>query len=358
MNNMRTSRPVAIWIMVGVFMLMIQVLLGGITRLTGSGLSITEWDVVTGILPPLTHGQWLTEFHHYQGSPQYRLLNMDFTLSDFKFIFFWEWFHRFWARTIGFVFLIPFVIFLVRRQIRQDMIIPLTILFLLGALQGAVGWIMVASGLQGDAIYVNPVKLALHFVFAMFLIGYAFWFGLQLLVPRDQRSRDRELRGISGALLFLLAVQLIYGALMAGNKAGPAAPTWPSINGMAWPAGIWQATSGIANLVANKITIHFIHRGMAYLIFGLLLVFGWVVRNRKRTDVSRLFRKTAWIPVVLVLVQVLLGVCIVLDSPYIAAGHWGGFEWLAELHQMTAMFLTLSVLYVFYLVSGSGKRKG
>jgi cytochrome c oxidase assembly protein subunit 15 len=358
MNNMRTSRPVAIWLMAGVFMVLVQALLGGITRLTGSGLSITQWDVVTGVLPPLSHEQWLMEFHRYQGSPQYRLLNSDFTLSDFKFIFFWEWFHRFWGRAIGLVFAVPFVLFLVQRRFRQDMIIPLIILFLLGALQGAVGWIMVASGLVGDAIYVNPVKLAMHFFLAMILMGYTFWFGLQLLVPRNQRSGDRELKWLSGGTLFLLAIQLIYGALMAGNKAAPAAATWPSINGMAWPAGIWQGVSGMANLVANKITIHFIHRGVAYLIFGLLLVFGWVAGNRKRTEMSPLFRKTYWIPVALVLVQVLLGIFTVLDSPNITSGHWGGFEWLAQLHQVVAMFLVLSVLYVFYLVNGRGKGKG
>lgn len=339
-------------------MLMIQVLLGGITRLTGSGLSITQWDVVTGILPPLNHAQWLMEFHRYQASPQFRLLNSDFTLSDFKFIFFWEWFHRFWARTIFIVFIVPFVVFLVQRRFRQDMIIPLVILFLLGALQGAVGWIMVASGLVGDSIYVNPVKLAAHFFLAMILISYAFWFGLQLMVPRRQRSGDRELKWLSGVTLLFLALQLVYGALMAGNKAAPAAATWPSINGMAWPAGIWQPGSGLANLVGNKITIHFIHRGTGYLVLFLLLVFGWVAGNRKRMEVSPLFRKTFWIPLALVLVQVLLGVLTVLKSPYIVAGHWGGFEWMAQLHQVTAMFLVLSVLYVFYLVNGYGKAKG
>ena len=355
MNNLRTSKPVAIWIMVGVLMLIIQTVLGGITRLTGSGLSITQWDVVTGVLPPLTHTQWLDAFHRYQASPQYRLLNSDFTLSNFKFIFFWEWFHRLWARTIGFVFAIPFIIFLVKRKIRQDMIIPLVILFLLGAVQGAVGWIMVASGLVGDAIYVNPVKLTMHFFLAMILISYAFWFGLQLLVPEGQRRLDRELSWLSGVTLFFLAIQLIYGALMAGNKAEPAAPTWPSINGMAWPLGIWKDGDGAANLVANKIAIHFIHRGTAYLISLLLLVFTWVAGNRKGREISGLFRRTYWIPMALVLVQVSLGIFTVLKSPYIVAGRWEGFEWLAQLHQITGMLLALSVLYVFYLVRGRAR---
>ena len=143
--NQRSSRPVATWLLVGVGMIIIQIILGGITRLTGSGLSITEWNVVTGTLPPMNADDWLTEFEKYRQTPQFQLLNPEFDLSDFKFIYFWEWFHRLWARLIGVVFIIPFIIFLVQRRFRADMVKPMIILFLLGALQGAVGWIMVAS---------------------------------------------------------------------------------------------------------------------------------------------------------------------------------------------------------------------
>jgi cytochrome c oxidase assembly protein subunit 15 len=128
-------------------MLLVQVILGGITRLTGSGLSITEWNVATGAVPPLNSQQWITEFEKYKETPQFRLLHSDFTLHDFKFIFFWEWFHRFWARMVGVVFIIGFIYLVRKRKMKQEMIKPLLILFLLGALQGAVGWIMVASGL-------------------------------------------------------------------------------------------------------------------------------------------------------------------------------------------------------------------
>src|ERR1044072_2547291 len=140
----RSSRPVAIWLLIGVGMIIIQILLGGVTRLTGSGLSITEWDVITGSLPPMNEQQWVEEFNKYKQTPQFLLLNYDFTLDDFKFIFFWEWLHRFWARLMGVVFAIPFIIFLFQKRFKEEMIKPLIILFLLGALQGAVGWIMVA----------------------------------------------------------------------------------------------------------------------------------------------------------------------------------------------------------------------
>src|SRR6187431_2995176 len=181
------TRAVAIWLMIGVGMLIIQILLGGVTRLTGSGLSITEWNVVTGTLPPMNEQKWIEEFNKYKQTPQFLILNSDFTLQDFKSIFFWEWFHRFWARLIGVVFAIPFIIFLLQKRFKEEMIKPLIILFLLGALQGAVGWIMVASGLTGDALYVKPTRLALHFVFAIVLISYAFWFALQLSIPMIQR---------------------------------------------------------------------------------------------------------------------------------------------------------------------------
>src|ERR1700691_6214430 len=155
-----SSRPVAIWIYTGVILLLIQVILGGITRLTGSGLSITEWDVAAGVIPPLNAAQWQFVFEKYQHTPQFRLVNSGFSLSDFKFIFFWEWFHRFWARLVGIVFIVGFIYLLWKNALKKTMIKPMLILFLLGGLQGAVGWIMVKSGLVGDSIYVQPTKLA------------------------------------------------------------------------------------------------------------------------------------------------------------------------------------------------------
>src|SRR6516225_5451989 len=174
-SSRSTFRPVALWVYAGVIMLLIQVILGGITRLTGSGLSITEWNVVTGALPPINHAQWMDAFDKYRQTPQFRLINSDFTLSNYKFIFFWEWFHRLWARMVGVVFLVGFAWLLWKRKLQQWMIRPLVILFLLGAMQGVIGWIMVASGLTGDAIYVEPTRLALHFLFALALVCYTFW---------------------------------------------------------------------------------------------------------------------------------------------------------------------------------------
>jgi len=354
LTQRRSDKAVAIWIMIGVGMLIIQILLGGITRLTGSGLSITEWDVITGAIPPLNQHQWLEEFHKYQQTPQYRLLNFDFTLSDFKSIFFWEWFHRFWGRLIGVVFLIPFIIFLIQKRFKKEMIRPLIILFLLGALQGAIGWIMVASGLTGDAIYVKPTRLAMHFVLACILISYAFWFGLQLLVKKESLIRDDGLKKFTWAIIILLFVQLIFGALMGGHKAAPAAPTWPDINGSFAPAYIFNRPEGWISIIENRIVIHFIHRCFAYLIF--IFIFIWTIKAFK-TKSSSAFAKARIIPAILVTLQVLLGIFTVLTSVWIRPAKWNTFEWLAQSHQLVAILFLLSLFANLYLLQGKQNAK-
>jgi cytochrome c oxidase assembly protein subunit 15 len=345
------NKAVYTWLMLGVIMTIIQIALGGITRLTGSGLSITEWDVVTGALPPMNEAAWLQEFDKYKATPQYRLLNTDFNLSDFKFIFFWEWFHRLWARLIGVVFAAGFIYFLVRRKFQPNMVKPLIVLFLLGALQGFVGWIMVASGLEGDAVYVKPTRLALHFIFALGLLSYTFWFALQLRVAPQQRLQHKTLRNAVWLMLAVLVVQLIYGALMAGHKAATAAATWPTINGY-WlqPPGLYNGEHGWLNFIDNKIMVHFIHRGLAYLLLVLVGLFFVQARNQ-----YGMVRRNAWIPFAIVLLQVALGILSVLSSTGIVPNEWGLFEWMAQLHQLTGMLLLLSLVFMLYLTTGGKK---
>jgi cytochrome c oxidase assembly protein subunit 15 len=347
-NVQRKNRIVAYWLLLGVFMIIIQTLLGGVTRLTGSGLSITEWNIVTGTLPPLNEQDWQQEFAKYQASPQFQYLNADFTLSDFKSIFFWEWFHRLWARLIGFVFAIPFVYFIVKKYFNKEMLMPLVILFVMGALQGAVGWIMVASGLVGDAIYVRPTKLAIHFVLAMVLACYTLWFALQLLIPAQQKVQQPRLKTLYLVTFCILIFQLVYGALMAGHKAATAAATWPTINGDIIPPNMNMSTEGHP-LLENKITIHFIHRGVAY-ILSLLLVIA-AVWAKKLTAASHVFKKHRFYPIILVFIQVLLGIFTVLTSTQIIPNKWGIFESLAQIHQLVAMFLMLAIVVQIYLLT-------
>jgi cytochrome c oxidase assembly protein subunit 15 len=361
-------------------MLLVQVILGGITRLTGSGLSITEWNVGTGAVPPLNTAQWQDAFDKYRQTPQYKLLNSGFSLADFKFIFFWEWFHRFWARLVGVVFLVGFAWLLWKRKIRSGMVRPLIILFLLGALQGAVGWIMVLSGLTGDAIYVQPAKLALHFVFALVLIVYTFWLGLQLSVPPEAslvgaagrsgapgRSRtsgasspgpseaagpsDRAVAGLrrwTVAILFVLLFQLLYGALMAGHKAANAAPTWPTINGDWVPPGLFDHRSLFEALAGSKIAVQFIHRTLAYCL--LLMVLMWTAKAARLPAAPYFFRPLRWLPLLLIGTQILLGIGSLLTSPWIRPQHWVSFDWLAQFHQVTGLVFLLTMIGMLYLV--------
>jgi cytochrome c oxidase assembly protein subunit 15 len=345
MMENRSSRAVATWLLIGVSMLIVMIVLGGITRLTGSGLSITEWDLGKGTLPPLNAAQWTEAFEKYRQSPQYRLLNSDFTLGDFKFIFFWEWFHRLWGRLIGLVFAIPFIVFLLQGRFRRDMVRPLVILFLLGALQGAVGWIMVASGLTGDAIYVQPTKLALHFIFAMVLLSYTFWFALRLLVRPSAILYAPRLKRLTWAILALLAVQLIFGALMAGFKAAPAAPTWPSINGSFFPAG--RGRLGLAGLIEDRIVIHFVHRMLAYVLVVLIAI--WSVQAFRRNG-GPVFSKWKLLPFGFVMLQLTLGILTVLTSTGIRVTKWNTFEWMAQLHQFVALLLLLSLVGAAFLL--------
>lgn len=351
----RSAKPVARWLLIGVAMLVVQIILGGITRLTGSGLSITEWDVITGAVPPLNDQDWNAAFDEYRKTEQFRQLNSDFTLSDFKFIFFWEWFHRFWARLIGVVFLIPFVIFLFQKRIKREMVIPFLIMLLLGALQGAVGWIMVASGLEGDAVYVRPTKLGMHFILALVLLAYVYWYAMKFLVRNGSLVYHKGLKYFTWVIVAVLAVQLFYGALMAGYKAAPFAPTWPTINGQMMPDAM-SATepSGLSgqDLKAwterkSIITTHFIHRSLAYLLVVLVIV--WTIKAAK-VQGSSAFRKIRWFPLIFVIWQTVLGILTVLTSTGIRAYRWNEFEWMAQLHQLTAIFLLISLVHLLYLL--------
>ncbi len=343
-------KPVRIWLLIGVIMIVIQVLLGGITRLTGSGLSITEWDVLSGSLPPLNEQQWQAAFEKYKQTPQFQYVNFDFGMDDFRFIYFWEWLHRNWARFIGVIFAVPFVIFLIQKRFKKEMAGPLVILFLLGALQGAVGWIMVASGLTGDAVYVAPVRLAMHFVFALILLFYTYRVYLDVSIDENQRVYDPFLKNLTTGIISLLFLQLIYGALLAGYRAANAAPTWPDINGMFIPGGISGSGNIWSDLFENKITIQFIHRSIAYLLFILTGIWTW---KSFRLPEGSLPGKSKWVPFILITIQLVLGIWTVLTSVKIVPNHWGIFEWMAQLHQLAAMFFFLSMIRMSFLL----KRK-
>lgn len=302
-------------------------------------------------MPPMGKAEWQQAFYNYQQIAQYKYINQHFTLSNFKFIFFWEWFHRLWARLIGVVFLIPFIYFLIKNYFRSWMVVPLVILFLLGALQGAIGWIMVQSGLNDNDVYVNHIRLAAHFMAAMVLICYALLFGLKLVInPQSRIAQPALLRGAI-VITILVCIQLIFGAFMAGLKAAATAPTWPDINGMIIPEGIFSNGGFFFNIAHNKITIHFIHRTLAYIITFFIIIW-WF--NAKRVSTSTAFNKAKNFTFFLVITQVCLGIFTVLNGNKIVAGKFGTFEWLAEIHQLTGMLLLLSLVTVIYI---TGKKR-
>ncbi len=344
----RSNKLVANWIFIGIGMLMIQVLIGGITRLSGSGLSITEWKPIMGFLLPSSDTEWQQDFEKYQQIAQYKYINNHFTLADFKFIFFWEWFHRVWARLIAIAFAIPFIYFLIKKHIKPNMVKPLIILVLLGALEGALGWIMVKSGLNDTNVYVSHIKLSIHFIFAMFIISFALYIGLSLVTSQNSFIYNSKLKKFTVALIILFGIQLIYGAFMAGMKAASTAPTWPLINGDIIPEtmmnkGVWEA------LFFNPIAVQFVHRLLAYTIFVIIIF--WVIKIKKNNPSSSL-KKANNISLGLIFLQVLLGIFSVLLSTKIVLGSFGVFEWFALIHQLVGMLLLLSlVANLFYIKS-------
>ena len=334
------SNAVAIWLLVGVGMIIVQVLLGGITRLTGSGLSITEWKPLLGAIPPLNEQDWLAAFEQYKKIGQYKHINFEFTLSDFKFIYFWEWFHREWARLIALVFIVPFCWFLIKRKFRKEMINPMIILFLLGALQGLIAWIMVKSGLNDENLYVNHIRLAIHFISALGLLCYTFWFSMMLLVPVDQHVQSTSLKKHTLILLFVLVIQLVFGAFMAGLKAANFATTWPSINGEFIPSSMMNDT--FSNFSNDPLAVHFIHRTLAYCITAFIIF--WHIKAKKISS-GTLFIQQRSLPLILVILQVLLGILTVLF-----ANNNTALLWLGVAHQFTGMILLLVVVSLLYTI--------
>ena len=339
----QNNRQIAFWLLTGVVMIVIQVLLGGITRLTESGLSITEWKPITGALPPLTDAGWQLEFEKYRNTDQFKYVHQYFSISDFKFIFFWEWFHRLWARMMGMVFIIGFTYFMLRKKFNRKMITPMIVLFLLGGVQGAIGWIMVKSGLVPEKYFVGHIELTTHFVAALVLLSYTLWFALSLLPAFEQKTNAPSHKKLLIAIFSCVLIQLIYGGFMAGLKAASVAPTWPSINGFFMPPAFVDRTPMLNNIINNPIAIHFIHRGMAYLI-ALLSVYYFIKTTAVKS--SAVFKKLNLIFVALIGIQIVLGITALLTSTQPNA-----FVVVGVAHQFVAMLVVMCLTSLLYLYS-------
>ena len=323
-------------------MLIGQVILGGITRLTGSGLSITSWDIITGVVPPINKQQWAELFDLYKQTPQFQKINADFSLKDFKFIYFWEFLHRLWVRTLGMIFLIPFIIFVIRKQIDLFLIKRLALVVILTALTASAGWIMVMSGLV-DRPWVNAYKLTLHFMLAMLTIG-----AMVKCIADVYLMENKPKKGHTKFVIILLiftTLQLIFAGLMAGMRAGLYYATWPSMNGAFIPDVLLDSSNWTLHNLTNydrfsfaPALVQFVHRLLAYIILLLTVYFYHKKRNRVHTGAIK------WLTVsyLLVVLQVFLGIMILLKIKTGIPLIYG------TLHQLVGVLFLISLLFLYY----------
>jgi len=337
------------WLLLGAILVWFQIFIGGVTRLTESGLSITEWEIVEGTLPPMTAEAWSDALDEYKQTPQYVKINDGMTMSEFKFIYFWEYFHRLWARMMGFVFLFPLLFFMVRGWIPRRLVPNLVAMFLGAAIVAVFGWIMVASGLK-DRPWVNAYKLSVHLGLALILYCIILWTWMRerwwsvSLVDREDR---RSLTIWSRAVLLGLSVQILLGGWMSGMKAALLYPSWPDMNGKFLPDALknpeaWKWSNvidydGLA--VFMPALVQFSHRMLAYLL-TLVIVWWWITKLMRHS--RKIIRHAGAVMIALLVLQVLLGISTLVQSiGSIPVG-------LGSAHQMVAILLLSIVVFLFF----------
>ena len=346
--TMRNRRHVSNWLLSICVMLLGMIALGGATRLTGSGLSIMDWRPVTGILPPLSHAEWERQFELYQGIPQYKILHEGFGLAGFQKIFWLEWTHRFWGRIMGINLLGGIIYFAVRRVLTRGLILRLVVFFVLGGLQGAIGWFMVASGFRPDSTAVEPVRLVLHLGMALLLYVAILWTALSVRFPLSEPQPDlpgaRRTRNTLHVALMLIGLTIVAGGFTAGTHAGFAYNTFPLMEGHLIPEGYAKLRPFWYNWVANIPAVQFDHRLLATvtaLMIGLTVLSG--MKSRLTTRAHAAVALLGWA----VLIQYALGVTTLL----LVVPVWAG-----TVHQTSAAIL-LGV-GVFAMHAPRGAKRG
>lgn len=271
------------WLLIVALLVFLMVVVGGITRLTESGLSITEWKPITGVIPPLNHQDWQLEYRKYQQITEYKEIGKPsgMTLSDFKFIYFWEWVHRLLGRLVGVVFAIPLVWFWVSKRIPDGFKLRLMILFFLGAIQGVAGWWMVSSGLA-DRTDVSHYRLAIHLLLALAIFAGLIWTALDLHTFARTRARPARLTGFCVVVFSILFIELLLGAFTAGLNAGYVSNTWPLMYGHFFPPGFECSLETLLSIPNNPVLIHFLHRWWAWLVVLVLTLLARRVRKEHR----------------------------------------------------------------------------
>jgi heme a synthase len=339
------NKSVIIWLLSGCALIFIMVVIGGITRLTQSGLSIVEWDLLMGSIPPLNDAAWQELFIKYQQSPQYQLVNNHFSLEEFKSIFWWEFIHRLFGRFIGMVFFIPFVFFLLTKRLNPSLTKKLLILFALGGFQGFLGWFMVKSGLVKDPA-VSHYRLAAHLITAFITFGYTFWIALELWFEhKKQAIAVKELKTPAIVLFSLVVLQIIYGAFVAGLRAGSLYTTFPKM-GDEWIAEsvtFAYAKFGFISLFENPASVQFVHRILAFIVLGIAL---YLWRMTQKNDLGSSIKQTLNILLLVILGQFLLGIITLIYSVPVVLG---------VLHQAGAFVAFAAVVYLLFKSSSETK---
>ena len=340
---MKYSKAVKVWLFIGLVCVFIQVIVGGITRLTESGLSITEWEPISGALPPMNDQDWIKEFELYKQTPQYEEINEGMDLADFKFIYFWEFIHRQWARVMGLIFLFPFLFFLLRRQIDGILLRKLGLVIGLAVLAATFGWIMVASGLI-QRPWVNAYKLSLHLciAFCVFVsLLYAF-----LHTKKDQFSSSKVVisKRLFLSFIAIFWIQLFLGGMMSGMRIGVIYPTWPDMNGEFIPQvlfnnSLWNVES-FYNYDQNELLpalTHLAHRSFAYIVF----IIGQLISYKILSQAKGMLKKCGYVLSAMLILQVLIGILTVINCIGEIPISWG------VIHQAGALAL-LTIVYVTY----------
>lgn len=328
-------RFVALWLFSIAVLIFMIVVLGGLTRLTGSGLSMVDWRPLMGILPPLNEAEWLAVFADYQLYPEFQIYKPDMLLDEFKFLFYMEYFHRTLGRLIGIVFLLPFIVFLYKRCLSGRAIRRLSFLFFLGGMQGVVGWYMVKSGLV-DIPRVSQYRLVLHLSMAILVFSLSLWYAFDLTVSPALADCEvlASLRGKLLGIIGILASQIISGGFVAGLKAGMIFNTWPTMDGRFIPQGLWNISPPHANFFENPVMVQFVHRNLALVVAICILYL--FVRIRKRLTVTR--NRVAWhMMAFCVVLQVSLGIGTLLERVPTS---------MASGHQTLALILWTLVLFI------------
>lgn len=329
-----SRKAIVLWLWLVCGLIVSMVVIGGITRLTHSGLSIVEWRPISGAIPPLTEHAWQELFLQYQQYPQYKLLNQGMSLEEFRFIFFWEYLHRLVGRLVGVVYLLPFAWFVLRRRVNARMAWRLGLGLVLGGLQGVAGWYMVKSGLVKNP-HVSHYRLAIHLLLAFGVLSYLFWLILDLTRGEPSAKEARALvllRRWGRVVSALLVVQILYGAFTAGLRAGFGFNTFPKMNSEWVPSNFWQLAPGWVNLFENQAAVQFLHRTMGWLLLFAIAGLAWAAR---RMTLDRIQRNAVRGLLAMVLIQFGLGVLTIL---------WVVPLSVAVIHQAGACVLLLAAV--------------